>query len=97
RGRPPFPTRRSSDLMCAAIPMFRVRSSGNLRSGEFGLFAATVFFSRVAVAIKLPAEMRKGPVGLRHFVRVLAFLDRVALTGGGRSEEHTSELQSLRH
>src|SRR5947208_8846120 len=68
--------------MWAAMPMLRVRSSGNLRSGEFGFIEAG-FFSRVAVAIKLPAEMRKSPVGLRHFVRVLAFLDRVALTGGG--------------
>src|SRR5437763_613834 len=51
--------------MCAAIPILRVRSSGNLRSGEFG-FAETGFFSIVAVAIKLPAEMRECPV--RHSV-----------------------------
>jgi hypothetical protein len=31
--------------------MFRVRSSGNLRSGEFGFFAAVFFGSIVAVAI----------------------------------------------
>src|SRR5581483_149867 len=66
--------------MCAAMPMLRVRSSGNFRSGEFGPFAPADFFSMVAVAIKLPAEMRKGAVGLRHLVRVFAFLDRVALT-----------------
>src|SRR5438876_11344058 len=64
--------------------MLRVRSSGNLRSGEFGPFAAAAFFfSAVAVAIKLPAEMRKRAVRLRHFVCVFAFLDRVALAGGG--------------
>jgi hypothetical protein len=37
--------------ICAAIPMFRVRSSGNLRSGEFGFFAGAFFCSIVAVAI----------------------------------------------
>src|SRR6478735_3680977 len=68
--------------MCAAIPMLRVRSSGNLRSGEFG-FAGAFFCSIVAVAIKLPAEMRKSAICLRHLMRVLAFLDRVALTGSG--------------
>src|SRR4051794_25281454 len=68
--------------MCAAIPMLRVRSSGNLRSGEFGL-AGAFFCSIVAVAIKLPAEMRKRSIRLRHLMRVLAFLDRVALTRSG--------------
>src|SRR5437763_3029337 len=68
--------------MCAAIPMFRVRSSGNFRSGEFG-FAAAGLRSIAAVAIKLPAEMRKRAVGLRHFVSVFAFLNCVALSGGG--------------
>src|SRR6267143_2241296 len=68
--------------MWAAMPMLRVRSSANLRSGEFG-FVEAGFFSIVAVTIKLPAEMRESPVGLRHFVRVLAFFDRVALTGRG--------------
>src|SRR5690348_17511186 len=65
--------------MCAAIPMLRVRSSGNFRSGEFG-FAGAFFCSIVAVAIKLPAEMRKRSIRLRHLMRVLAFLDRVTLT-----------------
>src|ERR1700736_4940753 len=70
--------------MCAAMPMFRVRSSGNFRFGEFGPFAAAgFFFSAVAVAIKLPAEMRKRAVRLRHFVCVFAFLDRVPLPRGG--------------
>src|SRR4051794_30479193 len=70
--------------MCAAMPMLRVRSSGNLRSGEFGFFApAGDCFSAVAVAIILPAEMSKGAVCLRHLVRILALLDRVTLTIGG--------------
>src|SRR5437879_11239868 len=67
--------------MCAAIPMFRVRSSGNFRAGEFGFFTpAGDCFSRVAVAITLPAEMGEGAVRLRHFVSVVALLDRVTLT-----------------
>src|SRR5260370_33146748 len=65
--------------MCAAMTMFRVRSSGNLRFGEFGLAGVDFFFSSVA-GINLPAEMRKRAVRLRHFMRVFAFLDRVALT-----------------
>src|SRR5438132_1414879 len=47
--------------MCAAMPMFRVRSSGNLRFGEFGPAAGDFFFSSVA-GINLPAEMRKRAV-----------------------------------
>src|ERR1700745_1997580 len=68
--------------MWAAIPMLRVRSSGNLRSGEFG-FAGAFFCSIVAVAIKLPAEMRERSIRLRHLMCVLALLDRVALTRSG--------------
>src|SRR6266513_3267790 len=67
--------------MCAAMPMFRVRSSGNLRSGEFGPAEVDFFFSSVA-GIKLPTEMGKRTVRLRHFVRVFAFLYCVALPGG---------------
>src|ERR1700726_3631394 len=68
--------------MCAAIPMFRVRSSGNFRSGEFGPVDADFFFSSVT-GINLPTEMGKRAVRLRHFVCVFALLDCVALTGGG--------------
>src|ERR1051326_6864441 len=68
--------------MCAAMPMLRVRSSGNLQSGEFG-FAGAFFNSIVAVAIKLPTEVRECPVCLRHLMSVFAFLDCVALTGRG--------------
>src|SRR6266404_3432986 len=67
--------------MCAAMPMFRVRSSGNLRFGEFGPADVDFFFSSVA-GINLPTEMGKRAVRLRHLVCVFAFLDRVALTGG---------------
>src|SRR6266853_2589252 len=66
--------------MCAAMPMFRVRSSGNLRFGEFGPADADFFFSSVA-GINLPTEMGKRAVRLRHFVCVFAFLNCVALTG----------------
>src|SRR6266481_3948926 len=68
--------------MWAAMPMFRVRSSGNFRSGEFGFFTpAGDCFSRVAVAITLPAEMSEGAVRLCHLVSIVALLDRVALAG----------------
>src|SRR5437660_5969199 len=65
--------------MCAAIPMFRVRSSGNFRSAEFGFFVPAGFFSIVAVAIKLPAEVSERAVSLSHLMSVFAFLDGVAL------------------
>src|SRR6266513_1114433 len=67
--------------MCAAMPMFRVRSSGNVRSGEFGPAGVDFFLSSVA-GITLPTEMGKRAVRLRHLVGVFAFLNRVALTGG---------------
>src|SRR4029077_19339433 len=70
--------------MCAAIPMFRVLSSGNLRFGEFG-FVITGF-SRIAEAMtgnSLPTEVGERAVGLRHLVGVVALLDRVALTSSG--------------
>src|SRR5260370_8108578 len=67
--------------MCGAIPMFRARWGGNLRCGELGPAAADFFFSSVA-GINLPTEMGKRAVRLRHFMRVFAFLDRVALTCG---------------
>src|SRR5256885_331436 len=66
--------------MCAAMPMFRVRSSGNLRFGEFGPADVDFFFSSVA-GINLPTKMGKRTVRLRHFVCVFAFLNCVAQTG----------------
>src|SRR6266446_7010654 len=81
--------------MCAAMPMFRVRSSGNLRFGEFGPADADFFFSSVA-GINLPTKMGKRAVRLRHFVCVFAFLDRVALTGG-RVLNFLGERLSHRH
>src|SRR5256885_9594367 len=45
------------------MPMLRVRSSGNLRSGEFGPFAAA-FFSMVAVAIN--SEIRNSKFEIRN-------------------------------
>src|SRR5437764_12349288 len=66
--------------MCAAMPMFRVRWSGNLRSGEFGPADVDFFFSSVA-GINLPTEMGKRAVRLRPVGCVFAFLDCVALAG----------------
>src|SRR5206468_6128538 len=81
--------------MCAAMPMFRVCSRENLSFGEFWPADAVFFFSSVA-SIKLPTEMGKRAVGLRHFVCVFAFLDRVALTGG-RVLNFLGERLSHRH
>src|SRR5476651_140558 len=71
--------------MCAAMPMFRVRSSGYFRSGEFGFAGAADFCSSVAgmTGKRLPAEMGKGAIRLRHFMSVVALLNRVTLTGRG--------------
>ena len=44
--------------MCAAMPMFRVRSSGNLRFGEFGFVVVWVYL-RVAVAMTEIRYQRK--------------------------------------
>src|SRR5439155_5458294 len=46
------------------------------------VFRASSFVLRHS-AVRLPSEMCECPIGLRHFVRVFAFLYRVALTGGG--------------
>jgi hypothetical protein len=35
------------------------------------------------VIAKLPAEMCEGPIRLRHFMSVVAFLDRIALASRG--------------
>src|ERR1700680_2267953 len=71
--------------ICAAMPMLRVRSSGYLRFGEFGFDGAADFCSSVAgiTGKWLPAEMGKGTIRLRHFMSVVALLDRVTLTRSG--------------
>src|SRR5471032_1392757 len=78
--------------MCAAMPMLRVHSSGNGRTGELTgeIFAlsVTMVISGADTAddiggLRLPTEMREGPVGLRHLVRVFLLLhDRARVVVG---------------
>src|SRR5690606_40864704 len=85
-----FPTRRSSDLFPPS-----------------GIDRTDSFFARTVPATKDPARMYmgiaaqgRGPklVFLRSLTTLLAAaqaeFDANAVAGGGRSEEHTSELQS---
>ena len=83
--------------MCAAMPMLRVRSSGYLRSGEFGFFVAGGFFESRGSHNLYQRKWAKGAVGLRHFMSVVAFLDRVALAGGGVFELLPSASSSWAH
>src|SRR6266851_10263275 len=81
--------------MCAAMPMLRVRSSGNARSGELGLLVIGGSASAVAItfssrnksyrgaSFSLPAEVSKRAVGLSHLVGVVALLDRAPLPRRG--------------
>src|SRR5207244_10995237 len=95
RSPPSFPTRRSSGLMCAMIPMLRVFSSG----------------TRLGMSISsqvLVSGRKKGLPGPRHDC-ALARAKGLAIAwsyprsyqlrtaSAGRSEEHTSELQSPDH
>ncbi len=52
------------------------------RSLERELAVRRVRARRCRFFLNLPAEMSKRAIRLRHFVRVFAFLDRVALAGG---------------
>src|SRR6478736_72311 len=68
--------------MCAAIPMFRVRSSGYGRSGLLGL-EDMAGWGRNSPLTCLPAEVGEGAVGLGHLVHVVALADGGALVVGG--------------
>src|SRR5688572_7432170 len=60
--------------MCAAMPMLRVFSSGNARSGELR-------FVDISNGVRggLESKMCEGAVSLRHLVGVVALLNRVPL------------------
>ena len=80
--------------------MFRVRSSGNLRSGEFGFFAVAffLFHYRRRHSLRPPPEMCERAVRLRHFMRVVAFFDCVPLARRGVFEflrQRVSQFQAL--
>src|SRR5882724_2988155 len=75
--------------MCAAMPMFRVHSSGNGRSFELtgetlALSVTTVIFTGAETADMrkgpdwLPAEVGEGAIRLRHLVRVFLLLHDTA-------------------
>src|SRR5438045_7323900 len=68
---PPFPTRRSSDLVA-------VRSVGDAPQSHCGICQRIEWYIEGGL------------------VELIMFADRT-FTAGKRSEEHTSELQSLRH
>ena len=57
----------------------RVSTIGRIRVSRHN---TRLLLSRIEVDISLPPEVCKGAVGLRHFVRVVTLLDRVALAGG---------------
>src|ERR1035438_4551687 len=86
--------------MCAAMPMLRVRSSVYSRLGELGDFFSSVtaliflFVDRLSVE-ELKRLYRLNPSTTRYITLPAEMCKR--LVGLGRSEEHTSELQSLRH
>src|SRR5678815_2737208 len=72
--------------ICAAMPMFRVHSSGNGRSlaftGEiFALSVTTVIFGAATADMSngpwagLPAEVSEGAIRLRHLVSVFLLLN----------------------
>src|SRR5205823_12876404 len=84
---PPFPTRRSSDLVFTDYRGLKVKDMQVLRAnlkakgGELHVLKNTLFrLAAGADAETLPAELHNGPTAI-------AFIFR--------SEEHTSELQSL--
>src|SRR5471032_3534203 len=75
--------------MCAAMPMFRVHSSGNGRSLELtgeilALSVTTTIFTGAATADMrngpdwLPAEVGEGAIRLGHLVRVFLLLHDAA-------------------
>src|SRR5690606_41179415 len=86
RDHPPFPTRRSSDLLLRPVEAGVVRVPGIFGVG--GLAAALV-------ALHVPAVVLVRVLGL--FVGAAAgaeVVGEVLFAGQVRSEEHTSELQS---
>src|ERR1041384_7266062 len=93
-----------------AASVFPVNPSGEERRKD-GRVSGVVGGPSTFRPSDLPPVMREGPVRLRHTVGVFLLLDGVPLSLGGqdqlrrepvrhrlltpRSEEHTSELQSL--
>src|SRR5690606_42023825 len=82
---PSFPTRRSSDLDRRRSPL---RSAGRASFHVVGLSLPAVFRAKLRMA---PGSCLRGNAAAR---RPPEPFDREGNAGLGRSEEHTSELQS---
>src|SRR5205807_4242350 len=87
---PSFPTRRSSDLLAAALARAPVPALPGCATVSEALTLAGLGF---AVLKFFPAEAAGGVAFLRAIAAPLPNV-RFCPTGGIRSEEHTSELQS---
>src|SRR5205814_8703032 len=92
---PPFPTRRASDLLCSAI-----YGLGGIRTGEIG----NAMFGRNVGGREIPSDMDLVRMAIprraytqSHIDYVVEVAEHVFKPRETRSEEHTSELQSLRH
>src|SRR5690606_41297696 len=87
---PSFPTRRSSDL--SAGPAVRFPESHLLRLACV-LLVLDVFLPELFLELRIGLLFRRAPQTARDDV-VIAPIGNRAARGAGRSEEHTSELQS---
>src|SRR5205814_9914051 len=90
-----FPTRRSSDLGPCVIEShdLTLRIADTLRGMADRLGVPLVFKASFDKANRTSGKSFRGP-GLQEGLRTL---EAVKSRTGLRSEEHTSELQSLRH
>src|SRR5262245_44788465 len=90
RARHPFPTRRSSDLGEANMTLNQKKAT---RSGTVAVHLAVCLVAILSVL----AFSLDGGILLAQRRQIQAAADASALAAAARSEEHTSELQSLRH
>src|SRR5205814_5483077 len=92
----PFPTRRSSDLDWSVI---RVDHPGKRIATNHMILNLTAVGLYVVNIVLRTGARNDAHVAILPFVLSLAGVGLISVSGylGGRSEEHTSELQSLRH
>src|SRR5205814_9454450 len=89
-----FPTRRSSDLEMDMPRIIVVNRMDRDRADkERVLESLRAAFGRQVVPVFLPIGSERNLTGVVDLVTMKSY----TYTMGGRSEEHTSELQSLRH
>src|SRR5882724_4839364 len=77
------------ECACGAFPLVALLSSADSAPNAY----ASALFARFAGTMRPSAP----PQTCTSKLRPLAFFDRPSLPSSVRSEEHTSELQSLRH